>query len=68
MSLPSVVWFPAMVGSGERLQQTPRALTKAPPSEITSPPLVAVVSVIFVTGAVETEGVMGDEDGSIANI
>ena len=56
---PSVVLLSAVVGLEEVLQQTPRAVTAAPPSEITFPPLVAVyaatalaaVVVIFATAA-----------------
>ena len=33
-------------------QQTPLAVTVAPPSDVTLPPLVAVVWVMFVTAAV----------------
>lgn len=43
--LPSVVWLPVIVGFGELLQQTPRAVTAAPPSELTVPPLDAEVAV-----------------------
>jgi hypothetical protein len=44
------------VGFDEVLQQTPLAVTAAPPSDVTFPPLVAVVPVIFVTGVVVTVG------------
>ena len=37
-----------MVGEEEVLQQTPLAVTVAPPSDVTLPPLVAVVWVTFV--------------------
>ena len=54
--VPSVVWFPAVAGFGDVLQHTPLAVTIAPPSVITLPPLVAVVWVMFVTVAVVTVG------------
>jgi hypothetical protein len=38
------------------LQQTPLAVTAAPPSDVTLPPLVAVVWVIAVTAVVVNEG------------
>ena len=38
------------------LQHTPRAVTVAPPSEVTFPPLVAVVWVIFDAVVVVTVG------------
>jgi len=44
----------ATVGLGEVLQQTPLAVTAEPPSELTAPPLVAAVWVMFVTAAVAT--------------
>ena len=46
----------AVVGPEEVDQQTPLAVTVAPPSEVTFPPLVAVVWVIFVTAVVVTVG------------
>ena len=54
--LPSVVWLSAVVGLELKLQQTPLAVTDAPPSEVTFPPLVAVVWVMFVTVVVVTVG------------
>ena len=54
--LPSVVWLSAVVGFCEVLQHTPRAVTVAPPSEVTLPPQVAEVSVTLLTAAVVTEG------------
>jgi hypothetical protein len=57
-----------MSGFGEVLQHTPLAVTVAPPSEITFPPLVAVVCVISVTGDVDTVGAVGVAAGSIAKV
>ncbi len=45
--LPSDVVLSAVVGFALVLQQTPRAVTAAPPSDVTLPPLVAVVDVIL---------------------
>ena len=44
----SAVWFPAILGFAVVLQQTPRPVTAAPPSELILPPLMAVVEVIDV--------------------
>jgi hypothetical protein len=55
---PSVVWLSATVGLADVLQQTPRAVTDAPPSEVTLPPPDAVVEVIEVIVAVVTVGVV----------
>jgi len=44
------------VGFVEVLQQTPRAVTVAPPSEVTLPPLVAVVWAIALVAVVVTVG------------
>ena len=57
--LPSVVWLLAVVGFEEVFQQTPLTVTVAPPSDVTFPPLVAVVWVIFVTAVVVTVGRTG---------
>jgi len=46
----------AVVGLDEVLQQTPRAVTADPPSEVTLPPLEAVVAVMLVTVVVVTVG------------
>jgi len=46
----------AVVGLAEVLQQTPLAVTVAPPSDVTSPPLVALVAVTEDTVVVETVG------------
>jgi len=54
--VPSVVWLPVVVGFVEVLQHTPRAVTVAPPSEVTLPPLVAVVWVISLAAVVVTVG------------
>ena len=50
--VPSVVWESAVVGVWLVLQQTPRAVTVAPPSEVIFPPLVAVVAAILVAAVV----------------
>ena len=54
--LPSVVWLSAIVGLELILQHTPLAVTVAPPSDVTFPPLVAVVVVMFVTVVVVKVG------------
>ena len=46
-------------------QQTPLAVTVAPPSDVTLPPPVAVVWVMFVTAVVVTAG--GFEIGKVVN-
>ena len=59
--VPSVVLVDkAIVGFAVKLQQTPRAVTGAPPSVVMLPPLVAVVmvmadvdAVVIVAGAVD---------------
>lgn len=57
--VPSVVLLLAIVGLEVVLQQTPRAVTEAPPSAPTVPPLVAVVAVRSVTATVaERNGVL----------
>ena len=54
---PSVVLVDkAMVGFAVIAQQTPRAVTVAPPSLVTLPPLVMVVMVIAVAAVVVTVG------------
>jgi hypothetical protein len=55
--VPSVVLSAAVVGLLVTLQQTPRAVTSEPPSEVTFPPVAAVVAVILVTDATVTEGI-----------
>ena len=54
--VPSVVLLSAVVGLPAVLQQTPRAVTADPPSELTFPPPEAVVAVMPVTDAVVTIG------------
>ena len=55
--VPFVVWLPLIVGFGEVLQHTPRAVTDVLPELITKPPLVAEVCVILLTvDVVETVG------------
>jgi hypothetical protein len=54
--VPSVVLLLAVVGLAVALQQTPRAVTDAPPSLVIFPPLVAVVVVIKVIAVVERVG------------
>ena len=54
--VPSVVFEFEVVGFSDVLQQTPRAVTEAPPSEVTSPEQVAAVVVILVTSPVVTVG------------
>ena len=51
---PSVVRKSDSVGFSAVLQQTPRAVTDAPPSSVISPPLVAELYVISVTDDVVT--------------
>ena len=54
--LPSEEWLSARVGFELGLQHTPRTVTVAPPSEVTFPPLVAVVWAMLVTGSVVKVG------------
>ena len=56
--VPSVVWLPEMVGFWLVLQQTPRAVTFAPPLEVTLPPQVAEVAAMSETVLVVTVGTM----------
>ena len=57
MPVPSVVLVDrAMVGLAVVLQQTPRAVTAAPPSSVILPPLAAVVDVMEVTAVVVMDG------------
>jgi len=44
------------------LQHTPLAVTSAPPSSVTSPPLVAVVWAIFVASSVVTVGIVKSDN------
>jgi hypothetical protein len=58
--LPSLVLvLRAIVGDGEVSQTTPRAVTGSSPSEIISPPLFAVVSVMAEIAVVLTVDVVG---------
>ena len=53
---PLVVLLSEVVGLWLVLQQTPRVVTVAPPSEVTSPPEEAEFAMILVTAAIETVG------------
>jgi hypothetical protein len=66
--VPSVVLVDkAMVGFAVVLQQTPRAVTAAPPSVLIVPPLLAVVlviadiAVVVITGMVAVDAVVKTE-------
>ena len=50
--VPSVVWLPLIKGFVVVPQQTPRAVTVEPPSELILPPLIAPVAVTELTGFV----------------
>ncbi len=54
--VPSVVWLAVATGFVDVLQHTPLAVTVAPPSEVTLPPLVAVALVIKVIAVVVIVG------------
>ena len=54
--VPLLVWLLDIVGLALVLQQTPRAETGMPPSKVISPPLVAVVLVMFDGCVVVTVG------------
>ena len=54
--VPSLVLLLAIVGFVDVLQQIPRPVTVAPPSEVMFPPLVAVVWVIFEAAVVVNVG------------
>ena len=56
LPLPFVVWLSLIVGFGEVLQQTPRAVTAELPKSVTLPPLVAVVVVMLLVVSVVTVG------------
>ena len=56
MPVPSVVLLLAVVGEALVLQQTPRAVTVAPPSEVIFPPLLAVVATIALAFVVVSVG------------
>ena len=55
---PSEVWLLEIVGFADVLQQTPLAVTAAPPSLLTLPPLVALIEVMFDTVVVVTVGMI----------
>ena len=54
--VPFTVWSSSISGSWEVLQQTPLAVTFAPPSDVTSPPPYAELSVMAVIASVVTSG------------
>ena len=54
--VPSVVFEPVIVGFAEVPQQTPLAVTSAPPSEVTLPPDFAPVTVMSLIAAVVSVG------------
>ena len=54
--VPFVVWLPVAIGFVVVLQQTPRAVTVTPPSNVTLPPEFAAVDVIDETAVVVTTG------------
>ena len=56
MPEPSVVWLSEVAGLWDVLQQTPLAVTVAPPSDVTVPPHTDPICVISETGAVVTTG------------
>ena len=56
VSVPSVVLLFVIVGFADVLQQTPLAVTDAPPSLVMFPPLVAAVCVIEDTAVVVSVG------------
>ena len=55
--VPSEVWESAVVGVWLVLQQTPRTVTVAPPSEVMFPPLVAEFEEMIVVLAVVNVGI-----------
>ncbi|MEJ7675201.1 MAG: hypothetical protein WKF59_21475 [Chitinophagaceae bacterium] len=59
MPEPSAVLLFAVVGFAAVLQQTPRAVTAAPPSAVILPPLCTVVFVMEVTAVVVKVGKPG---------
>ena len=59
--LPLLVLLSPVVGLPPVFQQTPRAVTDVPPSEVTLPPQDAVVVVMELTLATVTAGVVEPE-------
>ena len=59
---PSTVLLFAVVGEGLVVQHTPLAITVAPQSDITFPPLVAEFIITLLTDVVVRNGVEGDEE------
>lgn len=57
--VPFIVLLLLIVGFCEVLQHTPRAVTVAPPLEVTLPPQVAVVQAMSPTAFVVTVGKVG---------
>ena len=57
---PSVVWEPVATGPVVVLQQTPLAVTDAPPEFVTLPPVTAEVRVNDETAEVVTVGATAD--------
>jgi hypothetical protein len=58
LPFPSKVLLLEIFGLGEVLQQTPLSVTVAPPSDVTFPPLVAVVWVVLEIEEVVTVGIV----------
>ena len=58
--VPSVVLLLEIVGLADVPQQTPLAVTTAPPPEVTFPPLEALVEVIEDTAVVVTVGAVAE--------
>ena len=56
--VPSSVWLSDVVGFADVLQQTPLAVTLAPPLFVTFPPLSALVAVIEEAAVVVIVGVV----------
>lgn len=64
--LPSTVLEFEVVGFEVVFQQTPRAVTLAPPSKVTFPPLIAEVVAMALTAVVtESTGAVGFEPGGV---
>lgn len=73
--VPSAVLKFAIVGFAAVFQQTPRAVTAAPPSVVILPPLVAVVpvmalitEVLLITGAVAAGGGGGGGGSGVVDL